>query len=145
MTIFLENLNSSLHCTARDTIFYYLKMTRYIFLTSLQNFSWRSDNRPCLGEDRKVERPLSFQQRESLKAQLQVWLRDGVIRAGNSPWGSALVPVLKKDNMLRWTVDYRLVNRVTVPDSFPTPRIDALLEGLGGSAPWMQHKPTIIF
>ena len=41
-------------------------------------------------------RPLHFQHKESLKAQLASWLRDGVIQPGHSPWGSALVPVLKK-------------------------------------------------
>ena len=79
-------------------------------------------------------RPLSHQQKEALKEQLRVWLRDGVIRPGTSPWGSALVPVKKKDGSWRWTIDYRAVNKVTVPDSFPTPRIDSLIDSLGGSA-----------
>ncbi|HSG06259.1 MAG TPA: reverse transcriptase family protein, partial [Nitrospiria bacterium] len=79
-------------------------------------------------------RPLPFQHKESLKVQLASWLRDGVIRPGHSPWGSALVPVLKKDGTLRWTVDYRGVNKQTIPDSFPTPRIDTLLADLGGSS-----------
>lgn len=50
-------------------------------------------------------RPLSHQQKEALKEQLRIWLRDGVIRPGTSPWGSALVPVRKKDGSMRWTID----------------------------------------
>ena len=46
--------------------------------------------------------------------------------------GADLVPVKKKCGAWRWTIDYRAVNRVTVPDSFPTPRIDSLIDSLGG-------------
>ena len=45
-----------------------------------------------------------------------------------------MVPVLKKDGTLRWTVDYRGENKQTIPGSFPTPRIDILLANLGGSS-----------
>ena len=75
---------------------------------------------------------MPIQHKESLKVQLAGWLTDGVIRAGHSPWGSTLVPILKKDGTLRWMVDYRGVNKQTIPDSFPTPRIDTLLAQPGG-------------
>ena len=43
------------------------------------------------------------------------------------------MPVLKKDGSTRWGVNYRALNLHTVPDSFPTPRIAEVLEGLAGS------------
>ena len=70
---------------------------------------------------------------ESLKQQLKDWTADGVIKPSTSPWASPLVPVLKKDGSTRWAVDYRRLNQCTVPDSFPTPRIADVMEGLAGS------------
>ena len=56
-----------------------------------------------------------------------------VIEPSTSPWGSALVPVLKKDGTTRWAVDYRPLNRMTIPDSYPLPNIQENLERLAGS------------
>ena len=48
----------------------------------------------------------------------------------NSPWASPLVLVRKRDGSHRFCVDYRSFNSVTVPDSFPLPCIDDLLDQL---------------
>ena len=79
------------------------------------------------------DRSLKPDQLDSLKQQLQEWEADSVIGPSDSPWASPLVPVLKKDGSTRWAVDYRALNLHTVPDSFPTPRIAEVLEGLAGS------------
>ena len=42
-------------------------------------------------------RPLNPKQRAELRGQLDQWLDQGVIEETTSPWGSALVPVLRKD------------------------------------------------
>ena len=78
-------------------------------------------------------RPLNPAQRNDLRRQLDQWLEQGVIEPSISPWGSALVPVLKKDGSTRWAVDYRKLNMVTVPDSYPLPNIAENLERLAGS------------
>ena len=78
-------------------------------------------------------RPLNPKQRDDLRAQLDQWLEQRVIEPSTSPWGSALVPVLKKDGTTRWAVDYRPLNKVTIPDSFPLPNIQENLERLAGS------------
>merc|ERR1711951_244363 len=77
-------------------------------------------------------RPLNPRQRGDLRAQLDQWLDQGVIEPSTSPWGSALVPVLKKDGTTRWAVDYRTLNRMTIPDSYPLPNIQENLERLAG-------------
>merc|ERR1711867_165837 len=58
-------------------------------------------------------RPLNPKQRGYLRAQLDQWLHAGVIEPSTSQWGSALVPVLKKDGTTRWALDYRPLNRMT--------------------------------
>ena len=48
----------------------------------------------------------------------------------NSPWGAPAVMVTKKDGTMRFCIDYRYLNSVTVKDSFPIPKIDMLLDKL---------------
>ena len=70
---------------------------------------------------------------ESLRKQIDSWLRDGVIAPAVSPWGSPLVPVAKKDGTTRWAVDYRELNKSTLPDAYPTPCLSHIVESLAGS------------
>jgi len=51
-----------------------------------------------------------------------------VIEESQSPWVSPAVMVRKKDGTLRFCVDYRKLNDVTVKDSYPLPRIDDILD-----------------
>ena len=46
-------------------------------------------------------RPLSNAQKANLQDQLNSWLKDGVIAPAESPWGSPLVPVAKRDGETR--------------------------------------------
>ena len=71
-------------------------------------------------------------QRE-VSQQLAEMQRDGVIEPSSSPWASPIVLVKKRDGTHQFCIDYRGLNSVTMPDSFPLPRINDFLEQLGES------------
>ena len=68
-----------------------------------------------------------------LKAQLEELLSKGFIRPSISPWGAPVLFVKKKDGSLRLCIDYRQLNRVTIHNQYPLPRIDELFDQLQGS------------
>ena len=68
-----------------------------------------------------------------LKAQLEELLSKGFIRPSISPWGAPVLFVKKKDGSLRLCIDYRQLNRVTIRNQYPLPRIDELFDQLQGS------------
>lgn len=83
---------------------------------------------------RMKPRPLNPIQEKSLRKQLDVWLAAQVIEPSISPWGAALVPVRKKNSdELRWALDFRQLNNVTVQDAYPLARIDVTLQKLSGA------------
>ena len=60
-------------------------------------------------------------------------LREGIIEPSDSPWAAPIVMVPKADGSLRMCTDFRKLNSVTVPESFPMPRMESLLDKLGGA------------
>ena len=60
---------------------------------------------------------------KELKTQLQEILDKGFIRPSVSPWGAPVLFVKKKDGTLRMCIDYRQINKVTVKNKYPLPRI----------------------
>ena len=57
----------------------------------------------------------------------------GLIEPSSSPWSFPVVMVKNKDGNLRFCIDYRALNQITVKDSYPLPRIDDTLDALSGS------------
>ena len=65
---------------------------------------------------------------QKLKVQLQELLDKGFIRPSTLPWGAPVLLVKKKDRTLRLCIDYRQLNRVTIKNRYPLPRIDDLFD-----------------
>ncbi|TYK03209.1 pol protein [Cucumis melo var. makuwa] len=70
---------------------------------------------------------------KKLKVQLQELLDKGFIRPSVSPWGAPVLVVKKKDGSMRLYIDYRELNKVTVKNRYPLPRIDDLFDQLQGA------------
>ena len=80
---------------------------------------------------RAPPRRLPYALREELESELGKLLDTGCVERSSSPYSSGLVLVRKKDGGLRVCVDYRGINKDTVPDCFPIPRIDDLIDMVG--------------
>nr|GEU58301.1 putative reverse transcriptase domain-containing protein [Tanacetum cinerariifolium] len=74
-----------------------------------------------------------FEMKE-LAEQLQELSDKGFIRPSSSPWGASVLFVKKKDGSLRMCIDYRELNKLTVKNRYPLPRIDDLFDQLQGSS-----------
>ena len=80
-------------------------------------------------------RQLPYVLRHELEQDLRSLLHTGCIEPSSSPYASALVLVRKKNGALCVCVDYRGVNKNTVPDQYPLPRIDELIDMIGKNKP----------
>ena len=69
-----------------------------------------------------------------LKLQLKEMMDKGYIRPSVSPWGAPVLFVKNKDDTLRLCIDYRQLNKVTIKNKYPLPRIDDLFDQLGGAS-----------
>ncbi|GKE05817.1 putative nucleotidyltransferase, ribonuclease H [Tanacetum coccineum] len=70
---------------------------------------------------------------QELSGQLQELQDKGFIRPSHSPWGAPVLFVKKKDGSLRMCIDYRELNKLTIKNRYPLPRIDDLFDQLQGS------------
>ena len=60
-------------------------------------------------------------------------VKQGIIEPSNSVWKSPVVLTRKPDNIYRFCIDFRLINRVTVRDTYPLPTVQETLLRLEGS------------
>lgn len=76
---------------------------------------------------------MSHTEIEETKRQVEHLLDMGFIRPSKSPWASPVLFASKKDGGLRFCVDYRALNRFTVKNSYPLPRIDNIMDQVGSA------------
>jgi hypothetical protein len=70
---------------------------------------------------------------QELKRQLNELLERGYIRQNKSPFGTLVLFVSKKDGKFRMCIDYRALNKITIKNNYPLPRVDDLLDRLAGA------------
>ncbi|KAJ9544937.1 hypothetical protein OSB04_024644 [Centaurea solstitialis] len=70
---------------------------------------------------------------QELSNQLQELLDKGFIRPSSSPWGAPVLFVKKKDGFFLMCIDYRELNKITIKNRYPLPRIDDLFDQLQGA------------
>ncbi|XP_073112192.1 uncharacterized protein [Elaeis guineensis] len=108
-----------------------------------------SDDLPGLPPDREIEFSIDLipgtssvskapyrmapAELKELQKQLQELLDKRFIRPSVSSWGALVLFVKKKDGSLRLCIDYRELNKVTVRNKYPLPRIDDLFDQLQGA------------
>lgn len=71
-------------------------------------------------------------QRKVIETEIQKMLDQDIIEPNESPWATPIL-LVKKDNSVRFCLDFRRINSVTKKDAYPLPRIDTCLDSLGGS------------
>ena len=69
--------------------------------------------------------------RELEETELKKQLDAGIIERAQSEWAAPVLFVPKKDGKLRFCVDYRKLNEMTVKDSYPLPRMEDCIDSLG--------------
>nr|GFD31617.1 putative reverse transcriptase domain, aspartic peptidase domain protein [Tanacetum cinerariifolium] len=70
---------------------------------------------------------------KELKDQLQELLERSCIRPSVSPWGAPVLFVKKKDGSMRLCIDYHELNKITIRNHYPLPRIEDLFDQLQGA------------
>lgn len=87
------------------------------------------------GAEPPSKAPYRLNQKElmELKKQLNDLLERGYVRPSKSPYGAPVLFVDKKDGKLRMCIDYRALNKVTIKNNYPLPRIDDLFDRLAGA------------
>ncbi|KAF5807867.1 putative nucleotidyltransferase, Ribonuclease H [Helianthus annuus] len=95
---------------------------------------FRIDLVPGAAPVAKAPYRLAPSEMQELSTQLQELLDKGFIRPSFSPWGAPVLFVKKKDGTMRMCIDYRELNKLTIKNRYPLPRIDDLFDQLQGSS-----------
>ena len=100
---------------------------------------------PCKNVEHRIElilgansiaRPpyrMSLEEENEVRKVVDEYLSKDLIRSSYSPFASPVLLVKKKDGSFRMCVDYRALHKITVKHRYPMPRIDDLLDALGGA------------
>ena len=86
------------------------------------------DDTPIREKPRRTPEPTSNDIEDQCKKLVAV----DVIEPSHSPWSAPIVPIRKKDGSIRLCIDYRKLNKVTIPDRFPMPNVLDMVAGLKG-------------
>ena len=134
----IENLNNTkLNQDQRTQVISFLESNDSIFANSYETLGCATigafkintnENNPIfIPPYRKSKR-----ENEIIDKEIEKMLKAKIIRPSTSPWSSSVVVVEKKDGSPRLCIDYRQLNKITIDDAFPLPRVADVLESMAG-------------
>ncbi|TLX67246.1 RNA-directed DNA polymerase, partial [Labilibacter sediminis] len=103
-------------------------------LPPVRQVEFRIDLIPGAAPIAKSPYRLAPPEMKELQDQLQELRDKGFIRPSFSPWGAPILFVKKKDGSQRMCIDYRELNKLTIKNRYPLPRIDDLFDQLQGAS-----------
>ncbi|GKB56318.1 putative reverse transcriptase domain-containing protein [Tanacetum coccineum] len=103
-------------------------------LPPIQQVEFQIDLVPGAAPVARAPYRLAPSEMEELSTQLQELSDKGFIRPSSSPWRAPVLFVKKKDGSFRMCIDYRELNKLTINNRYPLPRIDNLFDQLQGSS-----------
>ncbi|GJZ76703.1 putative reverse transcriptase domain-containing protein, partial [Tanacetum coccineum] len=113
-------------------------------LPPLRQVDFRIDLVPGAAPVARAPYRLAPSEMRELLVQLQELLEKGFIRPSSSPWGASMLFVKKKDGSFRICFDYRELNKLTVKNHYPLPRIDDLFDQLQVMPFGLTNTPAVI-
>lgn len=108
-------------------------VTEILGIPPKSDINFRIDLVPSTEPISKTPYHMTAHELVELKVQLEELLAKGLIRPSVSPWGAPVIFVKKKDGSLRLCIDYRQLNKVTIKNRYPLPRIDDLFDQVKGA------------
>ncbi|KAI3669068.1 hypothetical protein L6452_40289 [Arctium lappa] len=102
-------------------------------LTPDRQVEFRIDLVPRAASIARAPYRLDSTEMKEMMSQLHDLLEKGFVRPSSSPWGAPVLFVKKKDDTMGMCIDYRELNKATIKNNYPLPRIDALFDQLQGA------------
>ena len=130
--------NSDLSEEQKAILLTFLRQNKDIFTTGLHNLgrTWLQTHDIDTGNSPSVRSAFykqSPEMRRETERQVKEMLKHNIIEPSNSPWYSPVVLIKKSNNEYRFAVDYRKLNKITKPQSFPLPRLSDMFDAIGES------------
>lgn len=139
------NLNTTVDIDLSTSTLNKHQQTQLLELLREYDDLWRSGRRgkavvvahriQLLTDQPVVARPrqTTEEQQKVIKEEVDKMLQDGVIQPSSSPYASEVVMVPKKSGEWRFCIDYRALNKITIKDKYPLPRISELIRSIKDS------------
>ncbi|GJS12766.1 putative reverse transcriptase domain-containing protein [Tanacetum coccineum] len=142
LSIFLFRMARFLKYKAVEAMERWLVPTLF-YVVAVREIEFRIDLIP--GASLVVKSPYRLALSEMLKLsnQLKELQEKGFIRRSHSPWGAPILFVKKKDGAMRMCIDYTELNKLTIKNRYPLPRIDDLFDQLQVMPFGLTNAPAI--